>query len=81
MYMSQLNINLTADFSRALERLMRARGLRSKSEAVRLAVAEAAERATHASKRKDFKDLVGLCCQAPLNPHPRFAGDDDLWTA
>ncbi|MBK6849073.1 MAG: ribbon-helix-helix protein, CopG family [Proteobacteria bacterium] len=57
--MSQLNINLTADFSRALERLMRARGLRSKSEAVRLAVTEAAERATHASRGRTSRTWWG----------------------
>lgn len=44
--MGQININVTPAFEAALVRLMRLRGIRSKSEAIREAVAESAERAS-----------------------------------
>ncbi|MFO8071245.1 MAG: ribbon-helix-helix protein, CopG family [Polyangia bacterium] len=77
--MTQLNINVTAEFGSALEELMRARGIRSKSEAIRTAVAEAAELAAASAPIEDFSSLIGAALEAPLNPEPRFAGHDDLW--
>jgi hypothetical protein len=78
--MSQLNIQLTPDFERRLTRLMRVRGLKTKSEAVRVAVQETLERSlTEAKPRTDFRTWIGLGRRAPLNPNPRFRSDDDLW--
>ncbi len=76
--MSQLNINMTPEFETALKRLMQARGLKSKTEAVRLAVREALERARPAGKT-DFTSWIGLGNAAPGNPRPRFPSDDALW--
>ena len=77
-YMSQLNINVTPEFESALKRLMQARGLKSKAEAVRLAVREALERARPAGAT-DFTSWIGLGTAAPENPSPRFSSDDMLW--
>ena len=77
--MAQLNINVTPRFDRAMERLMRLRGIATKSEAVRVAVQEAADRAERESERYDFRRLVGLAKRSPLNPRPRFRSDDELW--
>ena len=77
--MGQININVTPEFEAALVRLMRLRGIRSKSQAIREAVAESAERATCAAPVQDFSGWIGAALTAPLNPSPRFAGDDDLW--
>ena len=78
--MSQLNIHLTPDFEAALTKLMQVRGLRTKSEAVRLAVQETLERESRARKVLDFAELRGLANKATPNPHPRFPTHDDLWS-
>lgn len=77
--MGQININLTPEFEAALERLMRLRKIRSKSEAIREAVAECAARSGPAEPVKDFKAWIGAALAAPLNPDPRFENEDDLW--
>ena len=62
--MAQINLHVTPEFEEALETLMRARGLRSKSEAIRDAVREAAAQYRVAPAR-DFSVLQGL-----LRRHP-----------
>lgn len=66
--MAQINLHVTADFEEALEALMHARGLRSKSEAIRYAVQEAAA-PYRAAPPRDFSALQGL-----LRRHPRAKG-------
>lgn len=56
--MSQLNIHLTPAFEEKLRRFMRARGIKSKSEAVRIAVEEGLER--EIPQRVDFREWVGM---------------------
>jgi Arc/MetJ-type ribon-helix-helix transcriptional regulator len=75
--MAQLNLNVTAEFDAALKSLMRSRGIRSKSEAIRIAVQETAQKCT--GERRSFSSWLGMANQAPVNPRPRFSGDDDLW--
>ena len=76
---SQLNVNLTPQFERALERFMRLRSIATKSEAVRLAVLEAAAREERARRRPDFQRWRGAALATPPNPAPRFKSEDDLW--
>lgn len=78
MYMSQLNLHVKPDFDRDLASLMRLRGIATKSEAIRIAVREAAERAQR-STRTDFSGWKGAALDAALNPKPRFSSDDELW--
>ncbi len=78
--MGQLNIQMTPDFEKALLRLMRVRGLKTKSEAVRVAVQEGLERALGRSKTADFHAWLGLASRKPLNRSPRFKSEDDLWS-
>jgi Arc/MetJ-type ribon-helix-helix transcriptional regulator len=72
--MAQINLHVGADFEASLEALMRGRGLRSKSEAIRLAVQEAAAR-YQAPPRRDFSQLQGLVARVlPKGaPVPRAA--------
>lgn len=77
--MHQLNIRLTREFEVALREFMRRRGLPSKSEAVRVAVAEALAREVANAGAPDFWTWIGLALGAPVNATPRFASDDDLW--
>ena len=79
MYMTQINLHVKPDFQRDLERFMRLRGLRTKSEAIRLAVREGLERARSAPSAKGFSRLAGAGLAAATNPEPRFKTDDDLW--
>ena len=66
--MPQINLHVSAEFEASLEALMRHRGLRSKSEAIRLAVQEAAAPYRAAAPR-DFSLLESLLPQpAPARP-------------
>ena len=78
IYMRQVNINVTPEFDRALSSLMAARGLTSKSKAIRMAIAEAAERAT--GGKADFKSWIGAGLKAAPAKKRRFKTEDDLWS-
>lgn len=78
--MPQLNVHLTPEFEEALAEYMRIRRVRTKSDAVRLAVREAVEREHRQRSAPDFSRWLGLARQAPENPTPRFQSDDDLWS-
>lgn len=77
--MKQLNLNITAEFERDLRRVMKAGGFKTKSEAVRHAVHDAAER-TQQKKTYDFRSLIGVALGGKENPNPRFKTEDDLWS-
>jgi hypothetical protein len=77
---SQLNLNMTPELEEALKRFMRLRGIRTKSEALRVAVREGVERSIGAAPRASFASWLGAAARAPENPNPRFATDDDLWS-
>ncbi|MBF0370974.1 MAG: hypothetical protein HQL52_16115 [Magnetococcales bacterium] len=77
--MSQLNIHVNAAFERALQGFMRARGIRTKSEAIRVAVREGLARAEAEQKDIDFKQWLGLGNQAPHNPNPRYSSNEAMW--
>ena len=76
--MSQLNINLTAAFERDLKRYMQARGIATKSEAVRAAVQEALQAATRKPKVA-IKDLLGVAVPADPSPKSKWLNKNDLW--
>ena len=78
--MAQLNLNMTPEFEEALRRFMRLRGIRAKSEAIRVAVREGVERSIGAVGRSSFAPWLGAAARAPENPKPRFASDSDLWS-
>jgi hypothetical protein len=77
--MGQLNIHMTAAFEKRLTQFMRVRGIKTKSEAVRIAVEEGLAMATRRTAAANFVEWRGLGKQAPLNPTPRFVSDADLW--
>jgi hypothetical protein len=78
LYMSQINLNTTPAFERALARLMRVRGIATKSEAIRVAVEEAAR----VPRRRPgaFRAWLARATRVPPNPAPHFKSDDDLWS-
>jgi Arc/MetJ-type ribon-helix-helix transcriptional regulator len=76
--MRQLNLNVTDEFVRDLQRLMKRKGINSKSEAIRLAVREAA--ASAAAPVSDYRGWLGMALKAPLKPKPRFRDEDSLWS-
>jgi hypothetical protein len=77
--MKQLNLNVTPEFERDLRKLMKATGIKRKSDAVRMAVHEIAERQRREEKT-DFRSWIGLALKGEPNPHPRFKTEDDLWS-
>jgi len=77
--MTQLNMHMTEQFRENLERFMRLRGFRNKSQAIRVAINEGLEAAVRGRRHTHFTTWLGLGSEGPLNPSPRFAGDDDLW--
>lgn len=77
--MSQLNIHMTTEFARDLRSFMKARHLKTKAEAVRVAIKEGLEHTIYHEKATDFSTWVGLGKQVPTNKKPKFRSDDDLW--
>jgi hypothetical protein len=77
--MKQLNVNFTDEFERDLKFLMRKKKIHRKSDAVRQAVHEAAERIRE-QENFDFKSLIGIGLGGKPNPNPRFKTEDDLWS-
>jgi Arc/MetJ-type ribon-helix-helix transcriptional regulator len=78
--MPQLNIHLTPEFEEALSEYMKLRRVKTKSDAVRLAIQEAVERERQLRIVPDFSRWLGLARQVPENPKPLFRSDDDLWS-
>lgn len=69
--MAQVNLHVTPEFEEALEALMQGRRLRSKSEAIRYAVREAAA-PYRAAPARDLSVLQGLLRRhAPAGERPR----------
>jgi len=62
--MAQVNLHTTPEFEEALSALMEGRKLKSKSEAIRLAVQEAAA-PYRARKKRDLSVLIGLVDRFP----------------
>jgi hypothetical protein len=77
--MARLNINMTPELERAIQRLMRLRGIASESEAFRVAVTEAVERDRARPRPATFAQLRGAGLRAPVRTRARFANEDDLW--
>lgn len=77
--MTQLNVNMTPEFEAALSRFMRMRGIRKKSDAIRIAIAEGVERGAGRAGECRFSDWLGAANREPLNPSPRFPTDDEIW--
>ena len=78
--MAQLNINVTPDFERDLKRFMRLRRLRTKSEAIRIAIREAVERSLGAAGEQDFSSWIGIARGKLPGHETRFMSDDELWS-
>jgi hypothetical protein len=74
--MAQINLHVTAEFESQLAVLMRLRSIPSKSEAIRVAVAEQAKAAQMSHLRRDFSALVHLVMP---KQRARFENDDALW--
>jgi hypothetical protein len=72
-------MHMTAEVSRALKKLMRLRGLKTKSEAVRVAVLETVAREVKKSRPPDYSSWLGIGCGAVQNSNRRFQTHDDLW--
>jgi len=79
LYMAQLNVNLDPATENNLGRLMRLRAIRTKSEAVRVALAEAVERATRSGAAAKYSEWLWIGNRVPVNSRVRFTSEDDLW--
>ena len=71
---------MTPEFEKHLKLFMKKRGVKGKSEAVRIAIKEALERLDMQKSAQDFREWLGLGLKAPLNHKPRFKDEDDLWS-
>jgi Arc/MetJ-type ribon-helix-helix transcriptional regulator len=77
--MKQLNVNITPEFERDLRRVMKVGGFKTKSDAVRHAIREVAQRSA-STQKTDFRSWIGLALKGKPNPNPRFKSEDDLWS-
>jgi Arc/MetJ-type ribon-helix-helix transcriptional regulator len=76
---SQINIQVTPGFDDTLRRFMRLRRIKSKSEAIRTAVAESLQRSAAARPPVDYRTWLGVASQPPVSGRPRFASHGALW--
>ena len=79
--MKQLNIQLDDRLAGGIEILIKHRGLRGKSEAVRVAVQEAVERLLNsASPAAALRNSLGCALAVgKVRAKRRFKSEDDLW--
>jgi len=77
--MGQLNIHMTPTFEKNLLRLMKVRHIKTKAEAIRIAINETLNHSIHQIKPVDFSTWIGLAKNIPVNSKPKFKSDDDLW--
>ncbi len=75
--MPQINLHVTERFEKDLRRFMRARGIPTKSAAIRTAVREGCDRTT-TSKDVDVRSWLGIGNRGRAKRR-RFASHDDLW--
>jgi hypothetical protein len=78
MYGAAQNQSDTA-FERDLQSLMNVRGIRTKSDAIRIAVQETARRGAVADTA-EFGELSGAGLRASMNAKPKFSSEDELWS-
>ncbi len=77
--MRQLNVNVTPEFEQDLRQFMRQRSLARKTDAIRLALHEAAA-GEGAGREHDYRSWLGLGLRAPLRRKLRFHSEDELWS-
>ncbi len=77
--MAQLKMQLTDEFKKALTRFMELRNIKSRSEAVRIAVHEGLKNAEAKQGKTNFDAWLGAGLGPGFNPNPRFKSDDNLW--
>ena len=77
--MPQFNMNIAPAFEMILKEFVRVRKLKSRAEAIRLAIKEGLDRAQGAHKVTDFHSWIGLGNETPTNGQPRFRSEDELW--
>lgn len=78
--MSQLNIHMTPNFEKDLNKFMKIRHISTKSEAIRLAIKEGIQHAMSERTPVDFSEWLGQALQVPVNKKTKFSSDDDLWS-
>lgn len=77
--MGQLNMQLTPEFQRDLERAMKKLGARTKSEAIRRAVEEAARKPAGGAPRVSWLALLESARTETRRKTRRFASHADVW--
>ena len=76
--MKQMNVNVTPEMERDLRQYMKKNGLSIKSEAIRLALHEAAKQGGAAAY--DYRSWLGLGLRVPLRNKRQFKSEDELWS-
>ncbi len=77
--MAQINLNVTPEFERNLRKLMKARNISNKTQAIRLLFAEAVEALKKSRPKVDYLTWLGMAKGLEQNPRPKFQTHDDLW--
>jgi hypothetical protein len=76
--MAQLNLNLTPEFKKDLEKYMKHKSLRTKSDAIRMALREVVALLT-STKKTDYSAWLGAGLKAQTRNELQFKSEDDLW--
>lgn len=78
--MAQLNLNLNEEFSRDLQELMDKRRIKTKADAIRIAVKETLKSLTlEPEKNIDFTQWIGLAKSPAKRRRVRFKTHAEVW--
>ena len=76
---TQINLRVPASFKTAVTVLQKLKGYRSQTEAIRIAVEDAARRAQEEARRVSARSLLGVARDPDPGRKPRFETNAELW--
>lgn len=77
--MAQLNLNMTPEFEKDLNKLMKNRRFKTKAETIRTAIKECLDRSNQKKHAINFESWIGMGNKKPVSKNPKLTSDDDLW--
>lgn len=77
--MKQINLHVTPSFLKELTTVMKMKGIKTKSEAIRVAVHHLVEQLTSSRTQTSFRGWLGMGLKSPLSLNRQFKDEDALW--
>ena len=77
--MKQINIHINKDFLNDLQKVMKLKGIKTKSAAIRYSIREAVKHLSAAEPKTPYREWLGMGLKAQVNEQLRFESDDSIW--